>query len=228
MRLGDCHLVGFALRTSVREARPTACYFHSLWNNQHHAPQHRRTRHSRRIPPGQSRRRRGRQRRAPRRRPALLHRPRLLFQSGRQPRDDRPRHRPRARPPLPLLRIARLPAADRALSLRPRIAHPRPGPSQFRHQRFRNRPRPRHDHPHRRPTCRNRYHSSESHDEAQVESFLQIVADGFTVANREIFRAHARKALHYPNTFAYIASIDGTPAAAASCELSAPCGASTA
>jgi hypothetical protein len=62
-------------------------------------------------------------------------------------------------------------------------------------------------------------------DEAQVETLLTIVADGFTVANREIFRAHARKALHYPNTFAYLASIDGIPAAGGSCELSAPCGA---
>jgi hypothetical protein len=63
------------------------------------------------------------------------------------------------------------------------------------------------------------------HDEAQVEALLTIVADGFTVANREIFRAHARKALHYPNTFAYLASINGIPAAGGSCELSAPCGA---
>lgn len=62
-------------------------------------------------------------------------------------------------------------------------------------------------------------------DENQVETFLKIVADGFSVTNRDIFRAHARKALHYPNTFAYIASIDGMAAAAGSCELSAPCGA---
>jgi len=62
-------------------------------------------------------------------------------------------------------------------------------------------------------------------DDAQVETLLTIVADGFTVANREIFRAHALKALHYPNTFAYLASIDGIPAAGGSCELAAPCGA---
>lgn len=62
-------------------------------------------------------------------------------------------------------------------------------------------------------------------NDAQVETLLTIVADGFTVTNRDIFRAHARKALHYPDTFAYIASIDGTAGAGASCELSAPCGA---
>src|SRR5437764_5686979 len=39
-------------------------------------------------------------------------------------------------------------------------------------------------------------------DEEQVETFLKIVADGFSVTNRDIFRAHARKALHYPNTYA--------------------------
>jgi GNAT superfamily N-acetyltransferase len=62
-------------------------------------------------------------------------------------------------------------------------------------------------------------------DDAQVETLLQIVADGFTIANRDIFRDHARKALDYPNTFAYIASIDGIVAAGGSCELTAPCGA---
>jgi hypothetical protein len=65
----------------------------------------------------------------------------------------------------------------------------------------------------------------DSKDEAQVETLLQIVADGFTVANREIFREHARKFLAYPNSFAYIASIEGVPAAGGSCELAVPCGA---
>ncbi|HEV8606515.1 MAG TPA: GNAT family N-acetyltransferase [Tepidisphaeraceae bacterium] len=62
-------------------------------------------------------------------------------------------------------------------------------------------------------------------DDSQVETLLQIVADGFTITNRDIFRQHARKALAYPNTFAYIASLDGVPAAGGSCELTAPCGA---
>jgi GNAT superfamily N-acetyltransferase len=62
-------------------------------------------------------------------------------------------------------------------------------------------------------------------DDAQVETLFEMVVDGFGVANRDIFRKHARKALHYPNTFAYIASIEGNPAAGGSCELSAPCGA---
>jgi GNAT superfamily N-acetyltransferase len=62
-------------------------------------------------------------------------------------------------------------------------------------------------------------------DNGQVETYLQIVADGFSVTNREMFRYHARKALRYSDTFAYIASIDATPAAGASCELPASCGA---
>lgn len=64
-----------------------------------------------------------------------------------------------------------------------------------------------------------------SDDEAQLESFLKIVVDGFGVPHVETFRRMAIKALHYPNTFAYLASIDGIPAAGGSCELSAPCGA---
>ena len=62
-------------------------------------------------------------------------------------------------------------------------------------------------------------------DEDQVEAFVKIVADGFSVTISEVFRAHARKALQYPNTFAYVALIDGAWGAGASCELSAPCGA---
>jgi GNAT superfamily N-acetyltransferase len=62
-------------------------------------------------------------------------------------------------------------------------------------------------------------------DDAQVETLLQIIADGFSPVNREMFRYHARKAIHYSDTFAYIASIDGTAAAGASSEVCAPCGA---
>jgi len=62
-------------------------------------------------------------------------------------------------------------------------------------------------------------------DETQLETFLKIVVDGFGVPSIDSFRKLARKALHYPNTFAYLASIDGIPAAGGSCELSAPCGA---
>ncbi len=62
-------------------------------------------------------------------------------------------------------------------------------------------------------------------DEAQIETFLKIVVDGFGVPNVETFRRMVKKAFHYPNTFAYLASIDGTPAAGGSCELCAPCGA---
>jgi GNAT superfamily N-acetyltransferase len=62
-------------------------------------------------------------------------------------------------------------------------------------------------------------------DEAQIETFLRIVVDGFGVPNVEAFGRMVKKAFHYPNTFAYLASIDGIPAAGGSCELSAPCGA---
>src|SRR5947207_2128122 len=56
-------------------------------------------------------------------------------------------------------------------------------------------------------------------DENQVETFLKIVVDGFGVPSIDSFRKLAIKALRYPNTFAYLASIDGTPAAGGSCEV---------
>jgi GNAT superfamily N-acetyltransferase len=62
-------------------------------------------------------------------------------------------------------------------------------------------------------------------DDAQLENFLKIEVDGFGVPNVETFRRMAKKAFHFPNTFAYLASIDQIPAAGGSCELSAPCGA---
>ncbi|HEV8292532.1 MAG TPA: GNAT family N-acetyltransferase [Tepidisphaeraceae bacterium] len=62
-------------------------------------------------------------------------------------------------------------------------------------------------------------------DDAQMETFLKIVVDGFGVPNVETFRRMAKKAFHFPNTFAYLASIDGIPAAGGSCELCVPCGA---
>src|SRR5215208_4510771 len=62
-------------------------------------------------------------------------------------------------------------------------------------------------------------------DDARVETLGQILADGFAVPNREMFQKHLRKFLVYPNSASYIASIEGAPAAAGSCELSAPCGA---
>ena len=62
-------------------------------------------------------------------------------------------------------------------------------------------------------------------DEAQLETFLKIVIDGFGVPNTESFGRMVKKAFHYPNTFAYFASVDGIPAAGGSCELCAPCGA---
>ena len=54
---------------------------------------------------------------------------------------------------------------------------------------------------------------------------VAAVVDGFGVPNVESFARMVKKAFHYPNTFAYLASIDGTTAAGGSCELSAPCGA---
>ena len=62
-------------------------------------------------------------------------------------------------------------------------------------------------------------------DPDQLETFLKIVVDGFGVPSLDAFRKLAIKALRYPGTFAYLASIDGIPAAGGSCEISPPCGA---
>jgi hypothetical protein len=63
------------------------------------------------------------------------------------------------------------------------------------------------------------------HNEEQVETYLTLVLEGFSLATSPVFRELFRKALAYPNTLAYIASIDGASAAGGSCELTKPCGA---
>src|SRR5687768_14553280 len=56
-------------------------------------------------------------------------------------------------------------------------------------------------------------------DDQQIRQLIKIVVEGFAIPVADSFERMVRRALTYPNTFAFIASIDDHPAGAGSCDV---------